>query len=123
MSLWQVTIADWLPVGYTYSHPMMKRRSFFSTAATASVGAVLASKPFCARAAADEKPSAKRVKLGIASYSYWHFRDPKVSIETVIEKAADLGVAGVDVLHRQMDIPEKEPLTPAHRAYLRKLKR
>lgn len=22
----------------------------------------------------------KRLKLGIATYSYWHFRDPKVSI-------------------------------------------
>jgi L-ribulose-5-phosphate 3-epimerase len=29
----------------------------------------------------------------------------------------------VDILHRQMDIPERAPLTPAHRAYLQKLKR
>jgi sugar phosphate isomerase/epimerase len=46
-----------------------------------------------------------------------------VPIETVIEKAADLGVEGLDVLHRQMELPEKEPLTAAHRAYLQKLKR
>ena len=64
-----------------------------------------------------------RVQLAIASYSYWHFREPKVSIESVIEKTAALGVAGVDVLHRQMDLPEKEPLTPEHRASLRRLKR
>ena len=38
-------------------------------------------------------------------------------------EAAALGVAGVDVLHRQMDIPEKEPLTGEHRAYLAKLRR
>lgn len=68
-------------------------------------------------------PLRKRIKLGISSYSYWHFRDPKVSIETVIDKADELGVEGVDILHRQMDIPEKEPLTVAHRAYLQKLKR
>ncbi len=30
---------------------------------------------------------------------------------------------GVDILHRQMDIPEKEPLTAAHRSYLQQLKR
>jgi sugar phosphate isomerase/epimerase len=67
--------------------------------------------------------SKKRIKLGLCTYSYWHFRDPKVPIETVIEKAADLGVEGLDVLHRQMELPEREPLTAAHRAYLQKLKR
>ncbi len=98
---------------------MINRRSFF--ASTACVGASLA-----LNAQGQETKSAARkrpLKLGIASYSYWHFRDPKVSIESVIEKAADLGVAGVDVLHRQMDIPEKEPLTAEHRTYLRNLKR
>lgn len=73
--------------------------------------------------AAEFAAKPKRIKLGIASYSYWHFRDPKVSIETVIDKAAALGVEGVDILHRQMDIPEKEPLTADHRAYLQRLKR
>ena len=28
------------------------------------------------------------VKLGISTYSYWHFRDPKVSVETVIDRAS-----------------------------------
>jgi sugar phosphate isomerase/epimerase len=63
------------------------------------------------------------MKLGISSYSYWHFRPPKVSIETVIDKSAEIGVEGVDILHRQMDLAEKEPLDAAGRAYLRKLKR
>jgi len=75
--------------------------------------------------AASPKSSAskKRPKLGISTYSYWHFRPPKVPIETVIDKSAELGVNGVDILHRQMDIPEKEPLDASGRAYLRKLKR
>jgi sugar phosphate isomerase/epimerase len=47
----------------------------------------------------------------------------KVPIETVVEKAAVLGVSGVDILHRQMDLPERAPLTPQHRSYLQKLKR
>jgi sugar phosphate isomerase/epimerase len=65
----------------------------------------------------------KRIKLGISTYSYWHFRTAKVPIEMVIDKTAELGVEGVDILHRQMDMQEKEPLTKAHRAYLQKLKR
>ena len=68
-------------------------------------------------------PPRKKLKLGISSYSYWHFKTAKVPIETVIDKTAQLGVEGVDILHRQMELPEKEPLTPSHRAYLRKLKR
>lgn len=55
------------------------------------------------------------VKLGLSTYSYWHFRDPKVPIETVIDKASALGVAGVDVLHQQMESEE--------RSYLQQLKR
>ena len=57
----------------------------------------------------------KRVKLAISTYSYWHFRDPKVPVETVIDKAAALNVEGVDVLHRQMTSEDK--------AYQNKLKR
>jgi L-ribulose-5-phosphate 3-epimerase len=97
----------------------MNRRSFF--ASTACLGAGLA----LGAPAQEAKPAAarKRIKLGIATYSYWHFRDPKISVETVIEKAAEIGVEGLDILHRQMDIPEREPLTPAHRSYLQKLKR
>lgn len=99
----------------------MNRREFFTTT-VAGVGATLAL-PTIAAEAEPTLPRQKRIKLGIASYSYWHFRTAKVPIETVIEKAADLGVAGVDILHRQMDLPERDPLTPTHRSYLQKLKR
>lgn len=68
-------------------------------------------------------PPPRRVNLGVSTYSYWHFRTAKVPVETVIEKAAALGVGGVDILHRQMDIGEREPLTADHRGYLQKLKR
>jgi sugar phosphate isomerase/epimerase len=53
--------------------------------------------------------------LGIATYSYWHFSRKKFPIETVVNKAAELGVEGVDVLHRQLETEDG--------AYLRKLKR
>jgi len=99
---------------------MLNRRSFIT--ASACLGTALIN-----AAEQDEKhskaASRKRIKLGIATYSYWHFKTEKVSIETVIEKAAQIGVEGLDILHRQMDIPEKEPLTADHRAYLQRLKR
>jgi sugar phosphate isomerase/epimerase len=98
---------------------MTNRRSFLTS--TATLGAVMA----LGAHAQETKPAArkKRIKLGISTYSYWHFRTAKVPIETVIDKTAELGVEGVDILHRQMDMQEKEPLTKAHRAYLQKLKR
>lgn len=95
------------------------RRHFLQTAAAAV--AVL---PWCTVAdegAAVTGPAG--IQLAVATYSYWHFRGPKVTVETVIERANQMGVAGVDVLHRQMDLPEKEPLTADHRAYLARLKR
>lgn len=61
------------------------------------------------------KVGGSSVKLGISSYSYWHFRPPKTPIEKVIEEASRLEVEGVDILHRQMD---SEDL-----GYLKKLKR
>lgn len=47
-------------------------------------------------------PASPRVRLGISSYSYWHFRTEKYPLERVIDHAAELGVEGVDLLHRQM---------------------
>ena len=99
----------------------MNRRSFFAT--TACLGATLALGAEKQQIKPPSTERKKRVKLGIATYSYWHFRDPKVSIESVIDKSADIGVSALDILHRQMDIPEREPLTADHRAYLQKLKR
>lgn len=99
------------------------RRAFLSasTLATAAVagGTALTGSPDALAAT----PRKSRVQLAISTYSYWHFKTAKVSVKTVVEKAADLGVPAVDVLHRQMDIPEKDPLTDAHRTYLRDLKR
>jgi len=86
------------------------RRAFLTTAAAAGLAATASpwSRP-------DSSQPRKRVKLGISTYSYWHFTPKKVPIETVIDQAALLGVEGVDVLHRQMESEDS--------AYLQKLKR
>jgi sugar phosphate isomerase/epimerase len=98
----------------------INRRTFLTTTATAALslssGAAFAQSPIPAQ-------RAKRTKLGIATYSYWHFKTKKVPIETVMDKAAQIGVEGVDILHRQMDLVESAPLDAAGRAYLHKLKR
>jgi len=87
------------------------RRSFLgkSLIGAAAISAPIQTYPI------SSTPFKKRIKLGISTYSYWHFRPPKVSIETVIDEAARMGVEGVDILHRQMDSEDKQ--------YLQKLKR
>ena len=55
------------------------------------------------------------VKLGISSYSYWHFSPERTPIRHVIEEASRLGVYGVDILHRQMESEDPD--------YIRSLKR
>ena len=78
------------------------RRNFLKTSALGVAGAAAAAGQVTSARAAlgDQSPS---VKLAISSYSYWHFTENKVPIETVIDEAALLRVAGVDILHRQME--------------------
>ena len=54
-------------------------------------------------------------RLGVSSYSYWHFTPQKVPLESVIERANALGLAGVEVVQQQLG-SEKVP-------YLKKLRR
>ncbi len=55
------------------------------------------------------------MKLGVSTYSYWHFKTEKVPIEHVIEEAAKLDLDGIEILHRQMESEAS--------SYLQKLKR
>jgi sugar phosphate isomerase/epimerase len=95
----------------------LTRRNFLTATALGTVALAAGAQPETAAR------STGKVRLGLATYSYWHFRPPKVSIEKVIDRCAELQVQGLDILHRQMDIPEREPLDDSGRAYLRKLKR
>lgn len=90
----------------------MNRRTFLKTASATTAFAGI---NVPVHSAGTSSTSSAKPKLGISTYSYWHFRDPKTPVQTVIEKAAALGVNGVDILHRQMDSED--------RAYLQKLKR
>ena len=103
--------------------PPMKsdRRSFLTASAAAAAASLLGG---AGAVAATPAPARRgRTKLAVATYSYWHFKTTKVPVETVMDRAAELGAEGVDILHRQMDIGERAPLDAAGRAYLRRLKR
>ena len=62
-----------------------------------------------------ESENKRRIRLGVSSYSYWHFKGDKYPIESVIDDAGRLGFDGVEVLHRQMNDEST--------AYLNQLKR
>ena len=106
----------------TLPYPMLNRRSFLTSGVAA--GAALTLGGTAAAAAPASRPAnGRRTRLAIATYSYWHFKTAKVPVETVLERAAEIGVEGVDILHRQMNLEERAPLDAAGRAYLRGLKR
>ena len=88
-----------------------QRRNFLQGTSTALAGSMIL--PTLSGRTPASAPG--NIKLGISSYSYWHFRTKRVPIETVIDKTAQLGVSGVDILHRQMDSEKPD--------YLQKLKR
>ncbi|MBN2378142.1 MAG: sugar phosphate isomerase/epimerase [Sedimentisphaerales bacterium] len=63
------------------------------------------------------KPFNRPNPIAVSTYSYWRFKDNmKMPIEDCIDKAAEMGFDGVDVLYIQM--PEDKP-----NAYLQNLKR
>ncbi len=101
----------------------LSRRDFLNTTGILGATALATGGVSTSVLAEAPKKPAPRIQLGVCTYSYWHLEGPKVPIATVMDKAAALGVAGVDILHRQMELPEREPLTAEHRVYLRQLKR
>ena len=71
---------------------------------TLSRRALLAASPlsFLSAAPAQTASPTRRQPLAVSTYSFWHFRTERYSIEKVIQHAADIGFDGVEILHRQM---------------------
>ncbi len=90
----------------------LSRRDLLKTGAIA--GAALITDNALAGAPQTAK-STQAIRIGVSTYSYWHFDKVKYPIEKVIENAARLGFDGVEILHRQMESEEKK--------YLNNLKR
>ncbi len=103
-------------VGTPRTERNLSRREFLGAAALAAAStAGCVTTGTGGRSPSSTATNAAAVKLGISTYSYWHFTPKKYPIERVIDHAAELNVEGVDILHHQM---ERE--TPD---YLQSLKR
>jgi L-ribulose-5-phosphate 3-epimerase len=48
-------------------------------------------------------PTRKRNPIGVSTYSFWQFRGERLGIGKCIDKAADMGFDGVEILHLQME--------------------
>jgi len=57
----------------------------------------------------------RALRIGVSTYSFWHFHGDKPAIETCIDRAAVMGFDGVEILHQQMKSEDN--------AYLQELKR
>ncbi|MBI4585716.1 MAG: sugar phosphate isomerase/epimerase [Planctomycetes bacterium] len=95
------------------------RRQFAEKAAGAA-GALSLFGAATLAGAEEPKPPAKnpprpRLRIGVSTYSFWHFRDPRAEVADCIDQAAAMGFDGVEILHRQM--------RDESNAYLQKLKR
>ena len=55
------------------------------------------------------------LRIGVSTYSFWHFKPERVEVADCIDRAAEMGFDGVEILHRQM--------SDESNAYLQHLKR
>jgi sugar phosphate isomerase/epimerase len=55
------------------------------------------------------------LRIGVSTYSFWHFKEQRVEVADCIDRAAAMGFDGVEILHQQM--------TDESRGYLQGLKR
>jgi L-ribulose-5-phosphate 3-epimerase len=42
------------------------------------------------------------LRIGVSTYSFWHFKSERVPTEDCIDHAAAMGFDGVEILHQQM---------------------
>lgn len=64
--------------------------------------------------------STKRpLRIGVSTYSFWHFRRQRVEVADCIDRAAAMGFDGVEILHRQMSGEDNAYLQSLkHRAFV-----
>ena len=103
---------------------MTTRRQFLTTLAggASAAGLSIASLPAGAQAAAakdDASAGWKGNRIGVSTYSFWHFRKERVEVADCIDRAAAMGFDGVEILHRQMSSESNEYLQKLkHRAFV-----
>ena len=84
----------------------MKRRSLIKSVLTAGIGAPLVS---CSNINSSNTESLYKIKqnpIGVSTYSFWQFNGKETPIEYCIDKAAEFGFDGVELLLIQMESEE-----------------
>lgn len=95
----------------------LNRREWISTLAGAVALNALPSTAF------PESTSPRvRNRIGVSTYSFWHFRGDPVPIETCLEQAADMGFDGVEILHVHMEEAAKAKGNSVDKPLLRRIK-
>lgn len=74
-------------------------------------------------AVADEpRTTARPNRIGVSTYSFWHFRGAPTPIETCLERAAEMGFDGVEILHVHMEEVAKAAGQQVDKALLGRIK-
>lgn len=96
------------------------RRTFLGTAAGVAATALAGPRAVAQEAAAaPRRPS----RIGVSTYSFWHFAGQAVSIESCIDQAAAMGFDGVEILHVHMERARRAAGGEVDSGYLQNLKR
>lgn len=93
----------------------MNRRRFALAAPLAALSSAVASSVVAEEKPAASAPARRPYRIGVSTYSFWQFKNEELrSIEACLERAADMGFDGVELLQVQM--------TDTSPATLRKIK-
>ena len=64
----------------------------------------------------------RRWRVGVSTYSFWHFKGEPLAIESCLEQAAEMGFDGVEILHVHMEQAAKAKGGAVDKPYLRTIK-
>ncbi|HET6884346.1 MAG TPA: sugar phosphate isomerase/epimerase family protein [Pirellulales bacterium] len=99
----------------SFSKMTLNRRQFVASAASLAAGGLA----FAPSGACCEEPSqvaaGRGNRIAVSTYSFWHFHGEPTPIEACIDKAAEMGFDGVEILQVQMSDDDN--------GYLQQLKR
>ncbi|MCY2936888.1 MAG: sugar phosphate isomerase/epimerase [Planctomycetota bacterium] len=81
----------------------MERRRFLATSAGVMGATSALAVPTFAQGPLDPGQAKRPFRLGVSTYSFWHFKGKPVPIVDCLERAAVMGFDGVEILHQHME--------------------
>lgn len=84
----------------------IQRRSFLASTLAAGVAATTAGAGQGRVQLQPSEKSRRSLRIGVSTYSFWHFKGDKPDLHTCIDDAARLGFDGVEILHQMMPSEE-----------------